>query len=460
MVHLTSLRKNKIHLQDYPYKEDIQNRLLLSHLTVTEVELLEEILFSRLEIPIAKLKKQFPALSYEDLLENLNKLTPLGLYTLRENRVYVDKEKRKYYESQLVKFDEDFKPDMDCLSHLLKKVPIHVLPTWYSISKSSNNIFASILDKFLTTPQIYQRYCSELGYPDPVFLNIITDLFQAKHFELYASDLKKKYNLTDEAFHEYVLHFEFNFICVLGYKRIGDVWEEILTPLYEWKQFLLYQQKARPVPINNIARIDRLRSSPFAFVEDMTVLLKKAAEKPIPATPSSVQKVLGLPNTEEAQGYTKELMEKLEEVRFTSLDTHVELRPLAKEFLLLDKEQQSLYLYRHIHHQSSEEQPRLLHERHQREIERSLKSFAGSDWIYFEDFVQSSMIALRDQQKIFLKQKSPKSWSYCFPEYSSEDKSIIFNYMRLLFHCSMVEIGKMHGQDCFSLTEFGRKLLI
>ena len=150
----------------------------MAQFTSTDLEVLEEILYSSIQIPVEKLCKNTDR-SLEEVLPTLQKFAKAGLLVLQKDTITVDKEMRKYFEFQIEKFDEDFKPGMDFLQSLLKKPPIHVLPIWYSIPRTSNNIFDSLVEKYLQTPQIFQRYIMELNFGEPVLKNIIQDSKQS-----------------------------------------------------------------------------------------------------------------------------------------------------------------------------------------------------------------------------------------------------------------------------------------
>src|SRR5271169_1521004 len=121
MVELISAKKNKICLSDYNYRKDIENRLLMATFSSLDVAVLEEILFSPLKFSYKKLARTLEE-NDEDILPVLEKLGKIGLLTLEGELVSVDKEMRKYYESEILKFDPEFRPDMEYLQGLLKKV--------------------------------------------------------------------------------------------------------------------------------------------------------------------------------------------------------------------------------------------------------------------------------------------------------------------------------------------------
>ena len=157
MLELSPARKNKINLADYNWQQDVENRILMSDFSALDVEVLEEILFNPLKISFRKLLR---SLSCEegDLAQSLQKFSQAGLVSIQDDTIAVDKEKRRVFEFQITRFNPAFKPDMEFIQGLLKKIPIQLLPTWYAIPRSSNNIFESIVEKYLLTPHIYQRY--------------------------------------------------------------------------------------------------------------------------------------------------------------------------------------------------------------------------------------------------------------------------------------------------------------
>ena len=148
MLELTSLQKNKVNLSDYNYLQDIESRLHLCDFSSLDLTVLEEILFSPLKISIKKISRALSR-SEEEILPVLKRFSISGLLQLQEDTILVDKERRKYFEFQITRFEESFRPDMEFLQEMLRQVPIHILPAWYSIPRSSDNIFDSIVEKYL-----------------------------------------------------------------------------------------------------------------------------------------------------------------------------------------------------------------------------------------------------------------------------------------------------------------------
>jgi hypothetical protein len=242
MLELSPARKNKVNLADYPCQQDIENRILMSDFSTLDVQVLEAILYSPLKISQKKLARSLEC-EEKELLVSLKKLSSTGFLSLQDDAILVDKEKRKYFESQIHRFDPDFKPDMEFLQSILRKVPIHLLPTWYSIPRTSNNIFESIVEKYLLTPHIYQRYLQELNLGDPTLNGIIQDLFQSPDFKISSTDLIAKYNLKRRDFEEMMLILEFNFVCCVCYEKEEDHWVEVVTPFHEWREYLRFLKR-------------------------------------------------------------------------------------------------------------------------------------------------------------------------------------------------------------------------
>ena len=270
-------KKNRVVLEDYDLEADIKCRLLLSEITQDEIDILEEILYSSLIIKIEKLAEELE-LSIEQVKEFVERFESAELYSIEGKLLKVNKDKRKYFETQLAKFDETFSPGMDFLQSLLKNVPIQVLPAWYQIPRSSNNIFESLVEKYLHTPRIYQRYVPEFLSEDSMIKNILTDLNNTPDYKLYVKDICKKYQISREELTEVLVAGEFNFLFCSSFEPQLDRWEEIVTPFCEWRDYLLYLQDHAPKGIEAHFEIDLRRNNEYAFIEDLASILNKCKE--------------------------------------------------------------------------------------------------------------------------------------------------------------------------------------
>ena len=194
-------RKAKISLTDYSFHRDIETRLLTARLSICEVEVLREIIHHSLTISVKQLAEDI-GITVEALLPILDKLGPLKLFKRQNMTLLVDKEMRKYFEVKMEKFDEGFQPDLVFLQNILNKVPIHVLPLWYAIPRSSDNIFGSIVEKYFVTPKAYRQYLDELQFDNPVLTAIIQEVYHPPHFKVTVTTLMDKFGLTHETIEE------------------------------------------------------------------------------------------------------------------------------------------------------------------------------------------------------------------------------------------------------------------
>lgn len=432
MLELSSAKKNKVNLADYNYQEDIANRILMSDFSEIDITILQEILFSPLKVPLKKLLRQFQ-FTESDFLLSLKKLSKTGLLEIQDDTIVVNKEKRKYFEFQIPRFDPDFKPDMHFLQSLLKKVPIQVLPIWYSIPRTSNNIFDSIVEKYLLTPSIYQRYLKELNFGDPVFHAITNDLFAASDCKLYSSDVIAKYNLKREHFEEILLLLEFHFIGYLCYEKVEDHWLEYISPFEEWREYLHFLKQTEAPPI--VKEDSICKEEEFAFIKEMCAILMKIKEKSQAIEKTHAVEKLCLIHLAECKNKKWTITEE------------------GQKWLEMGLEDKALHLYRHP-------QNRLLNQqaldRCVREAEKAIKRALHGRWVFFEDFVKGVLVPLSEASVCSLK-KCGKQWKYVLPRYSDEEKrtfkTTIFQWLN---ETGMVVIGKCSDRDCFAVTPFGR----
>lgn len=249
MLELNLSRKNKINLSDYNSQQEIANRIFISDFSLLDFKVMEEILFSPLKISFKKMSRSLE-MEEKELAQTLRKFRQAGLLTVQDDAICIDKEMRKWFELQMQRFDPDFRPDLEFIQGLLRRVPIHLLPIWYATPRSSNNLFESILEKHLLTPQIFQRHLDDLRYSHALLHNIIKDLFANPNLSLSSSDLIAKYNLTRAGFEEIMLLLEFNFVCTIRYTREEEHWHEIITPFYEWHQYLCFLESIKATAVD------------------------------------------------------------------------------------------------------------------------------------------------------------------------------------------------------------------
>jgi predicted transcriptional regulator len=475
MLELSQLKKNKVSLADYNSAGDIENRMLMANFSASDIKVLSEILYSPLKISMKRLAKSLD-LQGDEIGPVLAKLQEAGLLRIEGDAISVDKEGRKYFEFQIARFDPDFKPDMEFLQGILKKVPIHLLPLWYAISRTSNNIFESIVEKYLLTPQIFQRYLNEINYADPTLQRIVADLFSAPDFRLSSSDIIAKYNLPRRRFEEIILFLELNFVCCLTYEKADDHWVEYVSPFHEWHEYLRFLKATDAPAIGSGEPVFKRHESDFGFVEDMSRLLEWIQKKPLPldawqeGTPLSSAlttklapvcslKVETAEDLQRAGVYLSHLIEKLCAVKLADrIDQKLYLSEGASDWLDMTLENRSLYLYRHPLNRivSKHLSPHVCTERNIREAEKSIKRVLHGNWVFFEDFLKGVLIPLSEESVISLK-KTGRHWKYTLPLYGEDEKAllkaVVFEW---LFETGMITIGTCRGRDCFAVTPFGR----
>jgi hypothetical protein len=461
MIELAAAKKNKISLADYNYRRDIENRLLMANFSTFEVAILEEILYSPIKALIRKMAKNLEK-AEEELLPILEKFSKTGLLVIEGDAIVVDKEARKYFETEIEKFEEGFTPGMEFLQNLLKKVPIHVLPIWYSIPRTSNNIFDSLVEKYLLTPQIFQRYLMELNFGDPVLSAMAQDVFRSIDLAIPAKELLVKYGLSREQFEEHMLNLEFHFVCCLGYQKVNEVWEERVTPFHEWREYLTFLKATTTPSIVDVAKIQRFRPHDFSFVEDMTAVLQMIIKQPTPLNPKGYAAIAArLQEIPPSPAYLDQIVRKLQLLRLAEMaGDKLQAAEPAAEWLEMRLENRALYLYRHQLNKilSIDLPSHLLTEKVLREAEKSVHRVLHSGWVLFEEFSKGTIVPLADHNVATLK-KCGKAWKYALPEYTQEERALLHAIVfEWLFESGITATGTFEGKECFMVTPLGQSL--
>lgn len=454
-------RKNKIELEDYDFAKDLQNRIHLSKLSVFEVEVLREIVFNSLEFPISELSETLEV-SNEKILQALEKLQPTKLFTRYGNDLLIDKEARKYYEIQMGKFGKDAKLGIDHFLSLLSQVAIHHLPSWYALSKTSDDIFEAIIEKNLQTPKTYEKYLVELQYNDECTPLIVEELFSSESFTLEIDYLQEKYSISREYLEELIILLEFNKICFLQYIEDGDRWRGILTPLEEWRSHLEFLKDTMCHSIQESEKIERLHAHDFGFIEDIDQLLAKICEAPQPVKVEECKDGyrLAIPktSTEFSSEYQSQLLQKVVQLRLAVIEEGVvKVTENTDQWLERSPQEKAMILYfstinRYRRHQQAEAYT----DRDIRELEKSLKRVLKSGWVYTEDFIKGLTAHLSTTCEMTLIKKGRRH-SYSRPIYGAKELAFIHEILRHhLFESGMVALGQCNGKDCFMITPFGR----
>ncbi len=439
----TAIRKNKITLTDYNYRQDIENRIFMAELSILEVDVLIEIINGSLKTTIAALADSLNIRS-KDIKIILEKLSNSRLFKIHGDGITVDKEMRKYYEAQIIKFDDDFHPDIEYLQGLLSKVPIHSLPMWYVIARSSDNIFQSIVEKFLATPKTYERYLQDLTFETPVLASIVKEVFTAPDYKISAHKLIEKFKLTREQFEEHMLFLEFSLVCCINYTKTKDLWEEVVTPFHEWREHQLFIQNTNPAIIKDIQNVKPAYSIEFGFLNELNVFARSLLKKAISI---------------------KDVSSKLLETAITLKIAQQEKQKITstthtQEWLEKNLADQAIYLYRKtLKRLLTNEQNSAFSEKDFREVEKSLKRISHGSWVYFEDFMKGSLAAVGTVLPTHLQNRG-RRWKYSIPQYTKEELDFIERIAcDYLMRTGMINIGQHKGKLCLRMTPFGKHSL-
>ena len=458
MLELNAARKIKINLADYDFSNDIKNRIFISQLSFLDLVVLEELLYSPIKTSLSQfLKKTDLSSNPPKILASLKKFSEINLLTFQDDEIIIDKNVRKYFEFQAPTFEEDFKPDLEFIQSSLKKAPIHVLPLWYALPKNSNSIFQAIVEKFLLTPILFSRHLEDTQQRNPLFKSLINDVYNSPSLELKAADLKSKYSLSDFEFHEVLLFLEFSFILCLSYRKTADGLEEIITPFEEWKIYLAFLKKNKPISIKKTHEIKKDHASDFGFLEDLTIFLKKIEKKAlfydILTLSQMAQKELELSTPPCTKLLPKALSLKLVEI----IKGKLKLTALGEEFLTLPVEKKGLALL---------EKPAKFLPFSRQEINIAAGAVSRAldqDWLYLDEFIQGIVTPLKEEQAIKLN-RSGKKFTYELPSFSEEEQKLfshaISNY---LYEGGITATGKItldNGsyKKCFKVTDFGKTI--
>ncbi len=459
MLELSSTRKNKVTLSDYNCRQDIENRSLLANLSFFEHEVLQEIFFSPTKFPLKKLARNLGC-EEDSLSPILEKLSRSGLLSIQEDMIFIDKEMRKYFEFHMKRFDSDFKPDMEYLQGILRKVPIHLLPSWYAIPRTSNNIFESIVDKYLLTPQYFHRYVSELNFTNPLAHQIMRDVFSSADYRIPANDLIAKYNLSRPEFEEILLMLEFSFVCCVTYTKDTNLWIEWVSPFHEWHEYLKFFKTTDALSIAEEKKIIRKRKNDYAFVEDLgaLLLLSQKINIPSPLDRVALEQIASSLCLEDLE-YVSLLINKLEILQLVeSKDGKLLATEASSHFLNMNPEKRALYLYKNPLNRilNSALPQEIATEKNIREAEKSIRRALKKGWVLFDDFIKGAIVCLNDSNHVSLK-RIGKIWKYVIPTYT--DKECLFIkivILEWLFEAGMICPGTYEGNDCFTVTPFGR----
>lgn len=452
-------KKIKIILDDYPYANDIALRIKMSEVSNNDICVLEQILYSSIKTSLERLVED-TELDLEIVENSLKIWFETGLVKQEGSAIVVDKELRKYFELEIQRFEEDFTPDIDFFAQLLKKPPIHALPSWYALPRTSTNIFESIIEKYLHSPQIYQRFLLELQGQDPSLKQAIDLLFTSDDLKVSLELLQSKLALSQESLYEMLLVLEYNMIACVSFERNDSTYTPYVTLYSEYKSYLEHLRKTE-CPTLDEKQVQRLTLSPFAYVEGLVTLLKVFKNKSFNFPLDHEGELLlkdALVEAELAYLDLEELVQKLIAVQLIEVKTkQVLLNETSYSFMNMKQESSALVLYRHPYNkpQADLEIPV---DKAIRECEKAATRLIGRGWVLLEDFEKGLLVPFSEEQQISLK-KVGRRFSYQLPNYQEKDLEFIrFVFTDWFEKVGVIETGFFASKPCIRLSPLGTEI--
>lgn len=442
-------KKNKIFLSDFQYKREIENRLFMASLTPFEVTALQEIIHSSIKIPISDLCDALSCPEYL-LLPVFEKFCKIGLITRQKDSLYVDKSLRKYFEFHIQKFDNGFVADIEFLLGILSMIPISILPIWYGIPRSSDNIFQSLIEKYFLTPKIYQKYLDDLVFDEEHITAIKDDLFQSPNLALEIPHIREKYSLSKEKLKESLLLLELHFVGAETFDRNKEDCKGILKPFLEFRQYLVQTRKS-PATIEDTSQIITQYSEDFGFLLAFQSFLNEVMNGTF--VNQEIDSHMAFVNQAWVLGF----------VQKPSGPPQLKQNPRA--FLEMSPQNQAALIYRYAaadyaYNVFADHKPTIeCVERSFREVENGLRKVIGKGWIFFDDFFNNFNGHIGNSEPVTLK-KVGKTWSYVTPVYTPCEAFFIEQMIfKTLFRAGIAATGKFQDRLCFAVTKFGKKML-
>ncbi len=442
------LKRNKVQLKDYDSEKDIAFRLSLSNLSFLQVEILEEILFNPSTIPLVNLSRNLE-IPLPQLRECMDCLEPLGC-GIEDDLLCVGKETKRYLEIEMERFKETFAPDLSFFQSLLKKVPIHVLPNWYSIPRTSDHIAFSIIEKHLNYPNLYERHLLEIkNYP--LIERVLSLLFSKTCKKIDIAELEIFLKISQEELEALLIQLEFYFAAFVCYEKENSHFKRVLRPLKEWENYLTFLQQKKqsslaimfPLPLPSF--LQDLKKTLCFFKEN-----SPSKEAFFKKNPLSLKNPFYLKNA-----YLSKIVKKAEEGFLVQETKGLTLTQLGRAWLSCSEKDQALFLYRKTVSENS-----FFSEKCMKELEKILQGFPRQSWICLETVWETGLICLGEETKIRLK-RIGKNWNYQFPQYTEEEKEYLKKlFIECFFEAGLILLGSCQERLFFRLTSLGEMFVM
>lgn len=459
VLEASNLKKIKVVLDDYPYQQDINHRALLHNASLCDIKVLEEILYSSIKTSYDKLLESTD-LEPAELNKSLELFMKMGLIKQETDHLVIDKELRKFFELEIQRFEDEFNPGIDFIAQLFKKVPIHILPAWYALPRTSTNIFESIIEKYLLTPQIFQRILTEAQTHEPQLKAIIDLIFTSDHLEVDLDFIKDRFQLGYDSLFQLIAQLEFNLIACVKYVQSGNTYRGIITPYAEFRNYLLHLRNTDPSTLDE-NKVNKITLAPFDFVEGLFTLTKCFRNKSFTHPISKAQEVeLKEALAENNLSYLEleELVQKMIQVQLVDIKTgSVSVTETGLSFLTMKPESAALILYRHPLNKPKYTLS-IPVDKAIRECEKASCRIIGKGWVLFDDFLKGLVVPFNEDQHVCLK-KVGRKWQYHLPTYTALDVDFITYIFTDWFEkVGIIEQGFFNDKPCIRLTTLGTEI--
>lgn len=444
---------------DYDYLRDVKNHIFLSSVSTFDVFVLDMLLYSPLHLPLDDFKKNLyeqgnflEEQTSDSLIRSLHKLNKIQLLNITpDNTIQVNKEQRKYFEINIQRFNEKNVPGISLFKELLRLIPTHLLMQWYDISNFSDNMFSSIVDRYLSQTHLYTTYLERVKNEEVLYRKILDQVFAPPDFCVTLPALQEMFQISEESLHTALLHLEYNFACVLSYRPSShDKYVAVVTPFAEWQQYLL---ESTFQPMEEHSTVSGNHTSTYIqnfsdFINEVSqgCTLDKEKQRPdsddLTPLPSymSIAQSLGLIKVEE---HTNRLTragslwlkkDYMERQRFFFHHMHC--------LCLRDSEWHSIYGSSVLE-----------------VINKILTTLPNSIWFSFSELIQNITSLLKRESSATLVRKN-QNWVYSLPYYPESFYHFLTKMMKLhLFHSGIIQTGIKDGHDMFCITPLGKKIL-
>jgi hypothetical protein len=475
MHDIKIFQKHRIKLSDYDHESDVKNRLFFPTLNELELEILEEFSYLAMNFSIQTLIEGIEC-TIETLREILRKFSNANLINFKDDLVIISKSQKRLIEERVATYEPDFKYNLEYLQTLLRKVPIDIQPLWYQLPRTSDNIFNSIIEKYLVTPTLYQRHLGEIKSLNPIYRNIIDLVFANEMLRVPLCELQSVLSIEDEEFEKHIIFLEFCFILFKTSRITEGKCSQYLEPLHEYKEFLL-TQKNYAVKSSIEKKITPYRPSEFSFIEDMTDLAHLAKHHELVfelheqgntynlsegSYKLCFENLKQMQDCENSREYLKQVLTKLESLDLIKIENkQIVVGQVANEWMELELMNRSHVTFKHPYNQVICQglYPKLYSERLIHDIENAVAKTEPMTWVNLDEFISQSMISIDKNARLQLK-KVGSQYKYLFPEYTQEQKEFIRAIIEnFLFESSIVELAYCEEATYFKVTSFGRFVL-